>query len=111
MTGRCNLTSATLHGVEAQLVRVEISIAGGVPGMYIVGMPDTAVQEARERVRGAIRASGYTMPNDNNTFLTPKGDYKNLIVFQKRSQGVTADTLTNKEMIQNDILAIVTYHA
>ena len=43
------------------------------------------------------------MPNDNNTFLTPKGDYKNLIVFQKRSQGVTADTLTNKEMIQNDV--------
>ena len=38
-----------------------------------------------------------------DTFLTPKGDYKNLIAFQKRSQGVTADTLTNKEMIQNDV--------
>lgn len=64
MAGRCSLHSATLRGVEAQLVNVEVSISGGLPGTHIVGMPDTAVQEARERVRAAMRASGYSVPQD-----------------------------------------------
>ena len=62
--GNCRVRSATLHGVEARLVDVEVSITSGLPGMAIVGMPDTAVQEARERVRSAIRASGVSMPAD-----------------------------------------------
>ncbi|MDO4399343.1 MAG: YifB family Mg chelatase-like AAA ATPase [Coriobacteriia bacterium] len=62
MLGVCNITSATIRGVEAKLVRVEVSINSGVVGMSIVGMPDAAVQEARERVRAAIRACGYQMP-------------------------------------------------
>ncbi len=62
--GNCRVRSATLHGVEARLVDVEVSITSGLPGMAIVGMPDTAVQEARERVRSAIRASGFSMPAD-----------------------------------------------
>ena len=64
MYGRCIVMSATLRGVEAQLVTVEISIGQGVPGTIIVGMPDTAVQEARERVKSAIRSSGFVMPKD-----------------------------------------------
>ncbi len=43
---------------------VEVSIGGGLPGMSIVGMADTAIQEARERVRSAIKASGFSMPGD-----------------------------------------------
>jgi len=64
MLGRCRLTGATLRGVEAKLVQVEISIGTGLPGVAIVGMADTAVQEAKERVRSAIKASGFTMPRD-----------------------------------------------
>lgn len=62
--GCCAVKSATLRGVDAQLVDVEVNIAPGIPGMAIVGMPDTAVQEARERVRSAIKASGFSMPGD-----------------------------------------------
>lgn len=64
MYGRCTLLSATLRGVEAVPVSVEVSVTTGLPGISIVGMPDTAVQESRERVRSAIKASGFSMPAD-----------------------------------------------
>ena len=62
MRSQCSLSSATLHGVEAQAVTVEVMVGSGLPGMAIVGMADTAIQEARERVRSAIRAAGFEMP-------------------------------------------------
>lgn len=58
------VTGATLRGVEAIPVAVEVAVSGGLPGMAVVGMPDTAVQEARERVRAAVQASGFSMPNE-----------------------------------------------
>lgn len=64
MYGRCTLLSATLRGVEAIPVSVEVSVSAGLPGVSIVGMPDTAVQESRERVRAAIRSAGFSMPAD-----------------------------------------------
>ena len=54
--------SATLHGLEGRVVRVEVDVAPGLPGFSIVGLADTALQEARERVRGAIRNSGFAYP-------------------------------------------------
>ena len=56
------LLSATLHGLEGRSIRVEVDVAPGLPGFTIVGLADTALQEARERVRGAIRNSGYEYP-------------------------------------------------
>lgn len=56
--------SCTVVGLEGQTVDVEVDIAGGgtVPAFNVVGLPDTAVQEARERVRAAIRNSGASFP-------------------------------------------------
>jgi magnesium chelatase family protein len=56
------LLSATLHGLDGQVVRVEVDVAPGLPGFSIVGLADTALQESRERVRGAIRNSGFAYP-------------------------------------------------
>ncbi len=64
MRSQCSIASATLRGVEALPVTVEVAVSNGMPGMAIVGMPDTAVQEARERVRAAISAAGFTMPTN-----------------------------------------------
>ena len=64
MEGQCSITSAAIRGVEAFLVEVEVAVLSGVPGMFIVGMPDVAVQESRERVRAALKASGFKMPNE-----------------------------------------------
>lgn len=49
-------------GVDAPLVSVEVNLAGGLPGMHIVGLPETAVKEARDRVRAAVANSGYDFP-------------------------------------------------
>lgn len=51
-------------GYEGSLVRVEVDIRRGIPGIDIVGLPGGAVREARERVRAAIRNSGYEFPQD-----------------------------------------------
>lgn len=62
--GRCTVTSAALIGVEAVPVDVEVAVTQGLPGFQIVGMVDAAVQEARERVRVALKSSGFEMPGD-----------------------------------------------
>ncbi|MBA7474973.1 Competence protein ComM [subsurface metagenome] len=49
-------------GLEGAIVEVEVDISPGLPSFTIVGLPDAAVQEARERVRAAIRNSGCTFP-------------------------------------------------
>jgi len=49
-------------GLEGAIVEVEVDISHGLPSFTIVGLPDAAVQEARERVRAAIRNSGCTFP-------------------------------------------------
>lgn len=62
MISQAAISAATVVGVRCAPVRVEVSASGGLPGISIVGMPDTAVQESRERVRTAIRSSGYSVP-------------------------------------------------
>ncbi len=54
--------SCAVVGLEGAIVEVEIDISPGLPAFTIVGLPDTAVQESRERVRAAIRNSGYQFP-------------------------------------------------
>ncbi|WP_251198012.1 YifB family Mg chelatase-like AAA ATPase [Anaerotardibacter muris] len=56
--------SAVLHGVQALPVKVEVLISSGIPSFSIVGMPDTAIQESRERVRAAIKSAGFRVPSD-----------------------------------------------
>ena len=51
-------------GIEGQLVTVEVDIRRGLPGIDVVGLPDGAVREAKERVRVAIRNSGFSFPAD-----------------------------------------------
>src|SRR5438309_1444949 len=56
------MQSASVVGLEALMVGVELDVSPGLPTFAIVGLPDTAVREARERVRAAVRNSGYEMP-------------------------------------------------
>jgi magnesium chelatase family protein len=56
------VVSCAVVGLEGAIVEVETDISSGLPSFTIVGLPDTAVQEARERVRAAIRNSGCTFP-------------------------------------------------
>ena len=60
MLARC--TTAALQGLEAHPVTVEVDLGPGLPALAMVGLADTAVQEARERVRSALRHSGFRVP-------------------------------------------------
>ena len=68
--------TAAVVGLEGHLVDVEVDISSGLPAMTIVGLPDTAVQEARERVRAAIRNSGYTFPMKRTVVNLAPADLK-----------------------------------
>ena len=54
--------SCAVVGLDSALVEVEVDLSQGLPAFTIVGLPDTAVNEAKERVRAAIRNSGLHFP-------------------------------------------------
>jgi len=56
------VTTATVIGLNAYEVSVETDVLNGLPSFAIVGLPDTAITEARDRVRSAIKNSGFTFP-------------------------------------------------
>lgn len=60
---QATVTTATLVGVDAVPVEVQADVSSGLPVFGIVGLPDAAVQEARDRVRAALRTSGFDFPN------------------------------------------------
>ena len=56
------VSTVAFEGIEARAVDVQVGVAPGLPAFIIVGLPDKAVSEARERVRGALVASGLALP-------------------------------------------------
>ncbi len=60
--GLAVLYSRALSGMEAELVTVEVHLAGGLPGFTIVGLPETEVKESRERVRAALQNCQFDFP-------------------------------------------------
>lgn len=66
--------SASLRGVEGRRVDVEVHVSSGFPGFTMVGLPDAAVREARDRVRAALLSSGLSWPQQRVTVnLAPSG--------------------------------------
>lgn len=59
--------SAGLIGIDGYLVTVEVDIGNGMPAFDVVGLPDTAVKESRERVRSALKNCGFTFPTKRIT--------------------------------------------
>ena len=58
-----SINSSTLFGIEGAPVSVEVHIGAGLPGFSVVGLPDEACREARDRVRAALLSSGFEWPN------------------------------------------------
>ena len=65
-TQRARVESCALRGVQTIAVTVEIEVGAGLPGMHIVGMADSSVQEARHRVKSAVRAAGFEMESNRH---------------------------------------------
>jgi magnesium chelatase family protein len=54
--------SVAVRGLDADLVEIEADITSGLPGVHLVGLPDAALQESRDRVRAAITNCGNSWP-------------------------------------------------
>lgn len=68
--------SGSVIGLDTHLVRVEVDISGGLPAFHIVGLPDAAVQESRERVRAAVRHAGFDFPGRRITVNLSPADLR-----------------------------------
>lgn len=71
-----SIASSALLGIRGFPVEVEVDVATGIPAVRIVGLPDAAVGEARERIRSAIRSSGFTWPARRITVNLAPADLK-----------------------------------
>ena len=68
--------SATLSGVEAATIFVEVDVTAGLPSFTTVGLPDSTVRESRDRVRAAIRNAGFEFPIDRITVNLAPADLR-----------------------------------
>ena len=71
-----SLRSAAVFGVEAYPVHVEIDVSFGLPHFTMVGLPDATVRESRDRVRAAIRNSGFAFPQHRITVNLAPADVR-----------------------------------
>ncbi len=70
------IESATVIGVDACRVHVEIDVSSGFPTFQLVGLPDASIRESRDRVRAAMRNSGYPFPVSRITINLAPGDVR-----------------------------------
>jgi magnesium chelatase family protein len=68
--------SSAVYGIDAYVVEVEVDIAHGLPSFSTVGLPDGAVRESKDRVKAAIKNSGYEFPPDRITVNLAPADIK-----------------------------------
>ena len=70
------LSAAAVFGVDAVPVSVEVDVSSGLPGVTMVGLPDATVRESRDRVRSAIRNSGFPFPGTRVTVSLAPADVR-----------------------------------
>lgn len=74
MSAFANIHTRAQLGIEAPEVSVEVHLSGGLPSLSIVGLPETAVKESRERVRSALLMSGFEFPQRRITINMAPAD-------------------------------------
>ena len=108
------VSTVAFEGIEARSVDVQVQVAPGLPAFAIVGLPDKAVSEARERVRSALIASGLALPARRITVnlapadLPKEGSHYDLpIALREQQQGLDTALLNDhRRMSRNERLRI-----
>jgi magnesium chelatase family protein len=70
------INSSAILGIKAYIIEVEVDISFGLPAFNIVGLPETSVRESKERVKTAVKNSGYSFPPDRVTINLAPADIK-----------------------------------
>lgn len=89
----CSVNSATIYGVQPYIVQVEADITSGMPSFNMVGLLSSEVREAKERVRTAIKNSGYRLPYEKILV--------NLSPADRKKEGVTFDLAIAVALLKN----------
>jgi len=97
--------SCAVVGLEGSTIEVEVDISPGLPSFTIVGLPDAAVQEARERVRAAIRHSGCSFPTRRIVVNLAPANLKK--AGPAYDMPIAVGILLSSEQIQADVSQIV----
>ncbi len=91
--------SCAVIGLDGEIVEVEVDISHGLTAFNVVGLPEKPVQEARERVRAAIRNSGYSFSNQRITVNLAPADlrkegpaYETVCRTRRRASAVSVQT-------------------
>lgn len=71
-----SLRSVGLFGINSYMIDVEVDVSAGLPAFDVVGLPDTAVKESRDRVRAAMKNSGFKFPSGRITVNLAPADQK-----------------------------------
>lgn len=95
------INSATVIGIDGVIVEVEVDLSRGIPSFDIVGLPDTAVRESRERVRAAIMNSACDFPIQRITINLAPGDIKK--IGSHFDLAIAAGILAASDQISTDI--------
>lgn len=92
-----------IHGIEAYPVEIEVDVSRGLPAVNVVGLPDSAVKESKERVKSAIKNSGFNWPSERVTIsLAPSGVRKEGAYFDL---GIALGILSATQQINSSGLA------
>ncbi|MEE1300318.1 MAG: magnesium chelatase domain-containing protein, partial [Acutalibacteraceae bacterium] len=71
-----SVKSAGVRGLSAELVTVEVDLSSGLPRFDLVGLPNSAVSESKERVRSAVRNCGFQFPISRITVNLAPADFR-----------------------------------
>ena len=97
-----NIKTCVLHGLNGNIVEVETDLSKGLPVFNIVGLPDTSIKESKERVRTAIKNSGYEFPLNRITINLAPANLK-----KEGSQmdlAIAIGILKSSDIVKNDNL-------
>lgn len=96
------IISCSLNGLDASLTEVEVDISNGLPSLTIVGLPDMAVKESKERIRAAINNSGFSFPMRRITInLAPANTKKEGTHFDLP---IAIGILSTSKQVENNII-------
>ena len=103
--------SIALEGLRGEIVDIEVDISDGLPGYILLGLPDSALLESKERVRSALQNSGATWPNKRVTVsLSPAWLHKGgsgfdlpIAVALLMAQGVLPEESANRMIIMGEL--------
>src|SRR5437773_9573275 len=88
------VSTVAFEGIEARAVDVQVQVAPGLPAFNVVGLPDKAVSEARERVRAALIASGLALPARRITVIMAPAD------LPKEGRGRRVESCLERQLYQ-----------